>query len=55
MSIIYTHLSVLYILFVHDALKSCHMTVYWSESVWDLWLIHQGNTLTTEDFKVLGL
>lgn len=50
-----THLSVLYLLFVHNALKACHMTVHWSESAWDLWLIHQGNTLTTEDFKVLGL
>jgi len=50
-----TQLSVLYLLFVHDTLKSCHMTVHWSESAWDLWSIHQGNTLTTENFKVLGL
>jgi hypothetical protein len=50
-----TQLSVLYLLFVHNALISCHMTVHWAESAWDLWLIHQVNTLTTEDFKVLGL
>jgi hypothetical protein len=54
-SYINTQMSVPYLLFAHHALKSSHMTVHWSESAWDLWLIHHLNTLTTEGFKVLGL